>query len=58
MGQIYDVADVNNDGWVSVSEMRDLLGSNLAGYVNMPQVQKQINSTDKNRDGKISYAGE
>ena len=58
MGKIYDVADLDSDGWVSVNEMSSLLRTNLVGYVNIPLVQKTINTADRNHDGKISYAGE
>ena len=51
------MADTDSDGLVGTGELSALFRTNLAGYVNMPLVDRDIIAADTNRDGIISFTG-
>ena len=51
------MADTDSDGRVGTGELSALLRTNLAGYVNMPLVERDIVAADTNRDGIITFTG-
>ena len=55
--QVYRMAGTDSDGLVGTGELSALLRTNLAGYVNMPLVDRDIVAADTNRDGIIKFTG-
>ena len=55
--RVFGMADIDSDGRVRTGELSSLLRANLAGYVNMPLVERDIVAADRNQDGTITLTG-